>query len=146
LTQELQELADSFNLDDPAERVGVRLYLILSKQLSLLGLQSGVVPFEEPFSSDACRGALLGTALALVFDEYGEAKGKPAIDAVIAAFSLVFGDEIGRSEALRVLQDSSDGNALVNLASDWAIRDTRSTDQHLPTTPIAFHAAATGMI
>jgi hypothetical protein len=145
--QAAREAMAEVNWDDPAERTGVSLYFVLSKQFDLIGKREGVFPYTPPFASDKARGALLGTAIAITRREYGEIPDQAVVDSAVAAFTLAYGQENGRFYALQTLKDSANGNEEVNFASDWAIKDTDgSIDENSPATPAAFYLAVAEMI
>jgi hypothetical protein len=142
-----QAAAEGVNWDDPAERTGASLYLILSKQFDLIGKPEGEFPYVPPFATDKSRGALLGTAIAVVRQQYGETPHNAIIDAAITAFTLAYGPENGKFYALQTFRESADGNEDVNFASDWAIRDTEGANRDdSPATPTAFYLAVAEMI
>ncbi len=148
--RELKKFAEntlSVDIDDPAKRTGVSLYLVLSRQFELIGKREGEFPFVDPFASDKARGALLGTAFAIVKHEFGETPNKEVIDAAIAAFTLAFGTDVGTGAALQTIRDASEGNEEINFASDWAIKDARtSLDDNSPASPAAYYLAVAEMM
>ena len=119
----IQENIDKIDFDNPSERVGVRMYFTLRKQFELIGKPEGEFPFSPPFSGPKARGALLGTAIALVRQEFGSAPNKAVMDAAITAFSLAFGPELGGRAALDTIEEAGSGNDEILNASDWAIKD-----------------------
>lgn len=151
LFEEVESLAKKsmaeIDFDDPAQRVGISLYFVLSKQFDLIGKREGEFPYVTPFASDKARGALLGTAIAIVRHEYGETPSKAVIDASITAFTLAFGAGEGAKRALQTIEEAAQGNVEIELASDWAIKDTAGAiEEHSPATPAAYYLAVDGMI
>lgn len=142
-----REITAAIDFDDPNQRTGAALYLILNRQFDLLGKPEGEFPFTAPFSTDKARGALLGTAIAISQQQYGKIENKAIIDASITAFSLAYGQENGRRYALAALQECSDGNEDLNFAADWATKDAaRTMSENSLTSPAAFYLAVAGMI
>ena len=142
-----REAIADLDFDDPAVRTGVSLQMILSKQFDLIGKPEGEFPYTPPFATDKARGALLGTSIAIVRQQFGDFEQEAVTDAAVAAFSLTYGSENGRFYALQTLKDSSDGNVDVNFASDWAIRDTDSPNSSDGiATPVAFYLAVAEML
>ena len=142
-----REAIEDLDFDDPAVRTGVSLQMILSKQFDLIGKPEGEFPYTPPFATDKARGALLGTSIAIVRQQFGDLEQQAITDAAVAAFCLAYGSENGRFYALQTLKDSADGNEDVNFASDWAIKDTdgpNSSDGIA--TPVAFYLAVAEMI
>ncbi len=89
----------------------------------------------------------MGTAIAVVVEQHGKADNKAVIDASIAAFTIVFGTEVGRRAALQAIADAAQGNDDISNASDWAIKDTKTSQKvDSVATPIAYYAAVSGMI
>jgi hypothetical protein len=147
LTEGEREAAGELNWEDPATRTGASLYLVLSKQFELIGKPEGIFPYTSPFATDKARGALLGTAISIVRQQYREPQQQHIIDAAVTAFSLAYGNENGRFYALQTLRNSADGDNAVNFASDWAVRDTDGANaDESPATPAAFYLAVAGMI
>jgi hypothetical protein len=67
------------------------------------------------------------------------------IDAIVAAFTVVFGEAIGRARALEAIEDSADRKEAVNTAADWAGQDMIDTwSDDSPSVPTAYYRAATG--
>lgn len=142
-----QVLAETVDLADPAQRIGATLFVVLKNQLELLGYRPGTVPFDARFGSDGCRGALLGTAIAVVRGHRAAPEREHYIDTIIAAFNLVYGEHVGRTKALETIEDSAARHAAVNAASDLAGQDTAETwSDDSPSAPMAFHRAATGAL
>ena len=140
-------MIEGYDPANEADRVGLALLAIIQKQLDLLGFEIGAVPVDACFCTDKCRGALLGTAIGITQAEIENPSNKSVIDAAMAAFSLVYGNEIGSRLALQTIRDTADGNADVEAASDWAIQDTKGV--YLSggvTSAVAFYAASSGMI
>jgi hypothetical protein len=145
--EDVQKTIDSLDFDDPDVRVGTSLYFVLSKQFDLIGKPEGEFPYVPPFASDKARGALMGTAIAIVRREHGETPHKSTIDAIITAFTLAFGATEGRQQALQTIEDAAAGNADINYASDWAVKDTAGAiEESSPATPAAYYLAVDGMI
>jgi hypothetical protein len=94
LRKEVESVYDPVSETD---RIGLGLLVVLAKQLELLGFELGAVPFDAQYGSDQCRGALLGTALAIVRAESVEPSNKQNLDTANAAFSLVYGKAAGGS-------------------------------------------------
>jgi hypothetical protein len=117
------ETIQKVDFESPAERVGIRLYFVLKKQFELIGKPEGEFPYVPPFSSEKSRGALLGIAISVVREEYGETPSDLVADAVETAFVLAFGKDSGRSYANYVMKEAAEGNVAINFASDWAIRN-----------------------
>lgn len=141
------EIADSFDFSDPNARVGASLYFIINRQLEALDLEIGKAPFEGRYATDKARGALVGTAIGVVQQEFGAAPHKPTIDATITAFVLVYGVEIGRATALEALRASAEGNDALNRAADWAVMDTKvASENGASSSPAAFYLAVSDMI
>lgn len=139
--------AAEMDWDDSDVRTGTSLYLILSKQFDLIGKPEGAFPYTPPFATDKARGALLGTAIAVVRQQYGDAQHQAVVDAAITAFTLAYGQENGSYYAMQTLRDAAEGNEEVNFASDWAIKDTDgSVADDSPATPVAFYLAVAEMI
>lgn len=144
---EAAQAAADMDWDDPDVRTAASLYLILSKQFDVIGKPEGVFPYTAPFATDKARGALLGTAIAVVREQRGETPHQAVHDAAIAAFTLAYGAENGPFYALQALRDAADGNEDVNYASDWAIKDTIGAFADAsPATPMAFYIAVAGML
>lgn len=143
-----REIENTINFDDPNQRIGADLYLILTKQFDLIGKPEGELPFVAPFASDKARGALLGTAIAVSRQHHGKTDPKSIIDAAITAFALAYGTEVGRKYALHALQESSDGeNSDLSSAAEWALKDTEgSFRDDSVATPVAFYFAVAEMI
>ena len=131
LHEEIEKIAreaiQKIDFDNPAERVGVKLYFLLRKQFELIGKPEGEFPFQPPFSTSKARGALLGTAIELVRQEYGSTPDKAVIDAATTAFTLAFGAAHGPRAALDTIEEASSGNDEIINTSDWAIKDIRET-------------------
>ncbi len=145
LGEEIRKTLKGTDVDDPAQRIGAALFVVLKHQLDLLGLAPGTAPFSATFGSDTCRGALMGTAVAVVRGHREEPEREHYIDAIVAAFTIVFGEQIGRARALETIEMSADRNEAVNSASDRAGQDTIDTfSDDSPSMPTAFYRAATG--
>ena len=140
-------LADTADLSDPTHRIAATLFVVLKNQLELLGYKPGTVPFDARFGSAKCRGALLGTAIAVVRGHREAPERVHYIDAIVAAFTLVFGEQVARAKALETIELSADKNETVNSASDQAGQDTIDTwSDDSPSAPMAFYRAATGAL
>jgi hypothetical protein len=87
-----REVYDPENEND---RIGLALLGMLQKQVSLLGLELEQVPPTPPYTSKACRGYLLGVAVAVLEQEGIAVTKDKFIDTVVAAFALVFGRDVG---------------------------------------------------
>lgn len=146
LSEEMNKALAGMDMADPTQRTAATLFVVLKSQLDMLGLRPGTVPFDARFGSDQCRGALLGTAAAAVRGHREAPEREHYIDAIVAAFTVVFGEAIGRAKALETIEDSADRNATVNAASDWAGQDMIDTwSDTSPTAPTAFYRAAMGV-
>ena len=140
-------MIEDYDPNNEADRVGLALLAVIQKQLDLLGYEIGSVPLDDRFGSDKCRGALLGTAIAVAQAEIDNPSNKMLIDAAIAAFALVYGDEAGSQLALQTMRDAGEGNVDVETASDWAIGDTKGVySSGGETSAVGFYAASNGLI
>ena len=136
-------MSETVDFQDPDQRIGASIFLILKDQLARLGYRTGTVPFNARFGSPECRGALMGTAIAIARGHRDEPERQHYIDAIKAAFTVVFGPEIGPAKALETIEDSADGDAAVNSSSDRAGEDTQEHwGQHSTSPPMAFYRAA----
>jgi hypothetical protein len=145
LSEEMSRTLAGVDMSDPTQRTAATLFVVLKSQLDMLGFRPGMVPFDARFGSDRCRGALLGTAVAAVRGHREAPEREHYIDAIVAAFTVVFGEAIGRAKALETIEDSADRNEAVNTASDWAGKDMIDTwSDDSPSTPTAYYRAATG--
>jgi len=136
-------LGETADMSDPAHRIASALFVLLRNQLELLGFAPGTVPFDARFGSDACRGALLGTAFA-VTRGHREAPEWPHFnDAIVAAFTVVYGEQVGPAKAAETIEDSGNRHAAVNAAAELASQDTIATwSDDSPSMPMAFYNAA----
>lgn len=151
LSDEIEQSAKAtiseLDFDNPDIRVGTSLYFVLSKQFDLIGKREGEFPYVLPFASDKARGALLGTAIAIVRREYGDSPQEAIVDATIAAFTLAFGATEGTKRAWQTIDEAAQGNDGINFASDWAIKDTAGAiEENSPATPAAYYLAVADMI
>jgi hypothetical protein len=144
LSEEMSRALAGVDLSDPTQRTAAALFVVLKSQLDMLGYRPGTVPFDARFGSDRCRGALMGTAVAVLRGHREAPEREHYIDAIAAAFMIVFGEQIGRAKALETIEMSADRNEVVNAASDWAGQDTIDTwSDDSPSTPMAYYRAAT---
>ena len=140
-------LAGIVDAGDPAHRTAAAIFVVLKNQLERLGYMPGTVPFDGRFGSAQCRGVLMGTAIAIVRGHREAPEREHYIDAIVAAFTVVFGEQIGHAKALETIEDSADRNEAVNSASDLAGQDTIDHwSDDSPSTPMAFYHAATGTL
>jgi hypothetical protein len=140
----IREVYDPTNEND---RIGAALLLILQQQLDLLGYEIGTVPADERFATEKCRGALLGTAIGVTHAEIESPPNKAIIDAAVAAFCLVYGDEVGGQLAVQTIREAAAGTSDVEVAADWAMKDAKGV--HLNggvTSAVGFYVACNGMI
>jgi len=145
LSEEMSRALAGADMSDPAQRTAATLFVVLKSQLDMLGFRPGTVPFDARFGSDRCRGALMGTAVAAVRGHREAPEREHYIDAIVAAFTVVFGEAIGRARALETIEASADRNETVNAASDWAGQDMIDTwSDTSPSAPTAYYRAATG--
>jgi hypothetical protein len=145
LSEEMSKALAGIDLSDPAQRTAATLFVVLKNQLDQLGYAPGTVPFDARFGSDRCRGALLGTAAAIVGGHRDTPEAEHYIDAIAAAFTVVYGEQLGRAKALETIEMSAQRNEVVNAASDQAGQDTIDTwSDDSPSVPMAFYRAATG--
>ena len=98
LSEEMSRTLAGVDLSDPAQRTAAALFVVLKSQLDMLGYRPGTVPFDARFGSDRCRGALLGTAIAVVRGHREAPEREHYIDAITAAFTVVFGEAVGRAK------------------------------------------------
>jgi len=144
LGEEISKTLTGADVADPTQRTAAALFVVLKNQLEQLGYTPGAVPFNAQFGSEQARGTLMGTAIAVVRGHREAPEREHYIDAIVAAFTVVFGEEIGRAKALETIEMSADKNAAVNAASDQAGQDTIDTfSDDSPTMPMAFYRAAT---
>ena len=133
--------------DDPTHRTAAALYLILKNQVELLGHQPGSVPLDERFASERSRGALMGTAIAVVRGHREAPEPDDYIDAIVAAFTVVFGEAIGEAQAHETIKQSGAKNAAVNSASDRAGQDTIDNwSDDSASRPMAYYRAVIGTL
>src|SRR5690606_26207878 len=145
LSEEMSRTLAGVDMSDPTQRTAATLFVVLKSQLDMLGFRPGTVPFDARFGSDRCRGALLGAAVAAVRGHREAPEREHYIDAIVAAFTVVFGEATGRAKALETIEDSADRNETVNAASDWAGQDMIDTwSDDSPSAPTAYYRAATG--
>jgi hypothetical protein len=138
---------EGYDPNNEADRIGLALLAIIQNQLELLGFEIGAVPLNDRFASDKCRGALLGTAFGVTQAEVENPSNKTLIDAAMAAFSLVYGNEVGNGLALQTMRDAAGENAELQAASDWAINDTKGVySSGGVTSAVGYYAAVSGMI
>jgi len=145
LGEEISRTLAGTDLSDPAQRTAAALFVVLKQQLDLLGYRPGSVPCDARFASDRCRGALMGTAIAIVRGHREAPEREHYIDAIVAAFTVVFGEKVGRQAALQTIENAAERNEAVISASDWAGTDTIETwSDASPSSPTAYYLAATG--
>jgi hypothetical protein len=147
LQSEFANLTEDMDFDDPEVRIGTQIFLILSEQFEIIGNRQGKFPPVAPFAADSAKGALIGTAVAVVLHEIDSPPNKIMIDAIVTAFTLAFGDEYGPDLALEAMNQSAADNTSINSASDWAIIDTKaSLRPGAISTASAYIAAVKGLI
>jgi hypothetical protein len=136
---------DKLDLADADQRIGASIFLILKEQLARLGYRTGTLPFNAQFGSPECRGALMGTAIAIARGHREEPAREHYIDAIKAAFTVVYGPNVGMAKALETIEDSAGGSAVINTASDRAGEDTQTHwGQDSTTPPMAYNRGAGG--
>lgn len=135
------------DFDDPAQRIGIQLYIMLREQFDILGKPEGEFPFVSPFASEKARGALLGTAVAVVSLEYGDSPVDLVTDAAIVAFTLTFGNAVGKQAALETISQACQGNKNINLAAKWATEDAVGCiEKGMLTNSCGYHVAVEGLL
>lgn len=144
LSEEMNRALAGIDAADPVQRVAATLFVVLKNQLDLLGYAPGAVPFDERFGSVRCRGALLGTAVAVARGHRNSPEQQDYFDAIAAAFTIVFGAEIGPARARETIEQSGNQDKALNAAAEWANQDTLDAWSDLSATvPAAFYQAAT---
>lgn len=145
LSEEMKRALAEIDATDPTQRTAAALYVVLKSQLDQLGYAPGTVPYDARFGSERSRGALLGTAFAVTRGHREAPTQQDFFDTVTAAFTVVFGPDVGPAKALETIDEAGAKNAAINAAAEAANQDTIETfSDDDPSMPMAFYNAATG--